>query len=136
MFAPCLHHAKVPRPDEEDDRVGTLVLDEPAAHQSDRTILEMQLRATSKRQHKDMAVVSMEHPFNGADIQRWIDNINDLHRTKVPQHRLTHLFYVSTVDLIIMPSSCHLCGCLHTIRPAIRPAMRAIHGTIFHFFGQ
>ena len=51
---------KVPRPDGEDDRVGTLALDEPAAHQSDRTILEMQLRATSKKQHKDMAVVSME----------------------------------------------------------------------------
>lgn len=74
----------MPRPDGEPDRVGTLVLDEPAAHQSDRTILEMQLRARSKKQHKDMAVVSMEHPFSGADIQRWIDNINELHRTKPP----------------------------------------------------
>ena len=25
---------------------------------------------------------SVEHPFNPADIQRWIDNINELHSTK------------------------------------------------------
>lgn len=32
------------------------VLDEPAAHQSDSTVLELQLRAISKKQHGDVAV--------------------------------------------------------------------------------
>lgn len=32
------------------------VLDEPAANQSDATVLELQLRAISKKQHGDVAV--------------------------------------------------------------------------------
>ena len=37
---------------------------------------------TGKKQHKDMAVVSMEKASD-VDIQKWIDNVNELHRTKV-----------------------------------------------------
>ena len=36
------------------------VLDEPAANQSDATVLELQLRAISKKQHGDVAVRFVE----------------------------------------------------------------------------
>lgn len=36
------------------------VLDEPAADQSDATVLELQLRAVSKKQHGDVAVRFLE----------------------------------------------------------------------------
>lgn len=36
------------------------VLDEPAADQSDATVLELQLRAISKKQHGDVAVRFLE----------------------------------------------------------------------------
>ena len=40
---------KVPRPDGQKDNLGLQVLDEPAAAQSDATVLELQLRAVSKK---------------------------------------------------------------------------------------
>ena len=40
---------------------GLQVLDEPAAAQSDATVLELQLRAVSKKQHGDVAVRSIEN---------------------------------------------------------------------------
>eukprot|EP00752_Nemacystus_decipiens_P005915 g5346.t1 len=76
---------KVPRPDNTPDRLGFKVLDEPAANQSDATVLELQLRAISKKQHGDVAVRSIENAQkNPAEIDKWIQSINDLHRTKPP----------------------------------------------------
>eukprot|EP00904_Undaria_pinnatifida_P008712 jgi/Undpi1/4971/HiC_scaffold_19.g08323.m1 len=76
---------KVPRPDNNADELGTKVLDEPAANQSDATVLELQLRAISKKQHGDVAVRSIENAHkNPAEIDKWIQSINDLHRTKPP----------------------------------------------------
>jgi intraflagellar transport protein 46 len=62
-------------------------LDEPAAMQSDPTVLELQLRAKSKKQHYgDVAVRSIENPHkNPGLIDKWIQNISDLHRSKPPQ---------------------------------------------------
>ena len=40
------------------------VLDEPAANQSDATVLELQLRAISKKQHGDVAVRCVESVLN------------------------------------------------------------------------
>jgi hypothetical protein len=39
------------RPDGVGDELGLKVLDEPAPNQSDATVLELQLRAISKKQH-------------------------------------------------------------------------------------
>jgi len=41
--------SQVPRPDEKSDGLGLVVLDEPSAHQSDPTVLELQLRVVSKQ---------------------------------------------------------------------------------------
>ncbi|CAM9113014.1 unnamed protein product [Scytosiphon promiscuus] len=76
---------KVPRPDNVPDELGFRVLDEPAACQSDATVLELQLRAISKKQHGDVAVRSIENAHNNpAEIEKWVQSINDLHRTKPP----------------------------------------------------
>ncbi|CAM9375428.1 unnamed protein product [Laminaria digitata] len=76
---------KVPRPDNNIDELGSKVLDEPSANQSDATVLELQLRAISKKQHGDVAVRSIENAHkNPGEIDTWIQNINDLHRTKPP----------------------------------------------------
>ena len=76
---------KVPRPDGEQDALGLQVLDEPAAAQSDATVLELQLRAVSKKQHGDVAIRSIENAAkNPQEIDRWIRSIEDLHRSKPP----------------------------------------------------
>jgi intraflagellar transport protein 46 len=48
----------VPRPDHQSDDLGLKVLDEPAASQSDATVLELQLRAMSKKTHGGDVTVS------------------------------------------------------------------------------
>jgi intraflagellar transport protein 46 len=75
---------QVPRPDGEDDGLGFKILDEPATVQSDPTVLELQLRATSKKQqYGDVVVRSIEYAEkNPGAIEKWIQNINDLHRSK------------------------------------------------------
>jgi len=76
---------KVPRPDADRDELGLQVLDEPAAAQSDATVLELQLRAVSKKQHGDVAIRSIEAAAkNPLEIERWIKSIEDLHRSKPP----------------------------------------------------
>jgi intraflagellar transport protein 46 len=77
---------QVPRPDGEDDGLGFRILDEPATIQSDSTVLELQLRATSKKQqYGDIVVRSIESAEkNPVAIEKWIQNINDLHRSKPP----------------------------------------------------
>eukprot|EP01033_Poteriospumella_lacustris_P015399 gene15399-11007_t len=79
---------KIPRPDGKDDGSGLKYLDEPASNQSDPTVLELQLRAKSKKlQYSDVAVRSIEYADkNPAKIEKWIQDINDLHRTKPPPH--------------------------------------------------
>ena len=47
-------------PDGARDELGLKVLDEPAAVQSDATVLELQLRAGSKRAHGDLSIRSIE----------------------------------------------------------------------------
>lgn len=77
---------KVPRPDGEDDGLGLKILDEPATIQSDPTVLELQLRATSKKQqYGDVVVRSIESAEkNPVAVEKWIQNITDLHRSKPP----------------------------------------------------
>uniref|UniRef100_A0A7S2C2T6 Intraflagellar transport protein 46 homolog n=1 Tax=Octactis speculum TaxID=3111310 RepID=A0A7S2C2T6_9STRA len=74
---------KVPAPDGSQDDLGLKMLDEPAAQQSDATVLELQLRAISKKQHGEVAVHSIDHAAkNPGEIDRWIKSIADLHRQK------------------------------------------------------
>lgn len=77
---------KVPRPDGREDGLGLRYLDEPSSNQSDPTVLELQLRAKSKKlQYGDVVVRSIESADkNPAKIDRWIQDINELHRSKPP----------------------------------------------------
>eukprot|EP00953_Heterococcus_sp_UTEX-ZZ885_P035395 18278-Heterococcus_DN1.PRE.4 len=76
---------KVPRPDGQADGLGFKVLDEPTANQSDATVLELQLRAISKKRHGDVAVRSIENAHKSPqEIERWIASIAELHRSKPP----------------------------------------------------
>ena len=77
---------KVPRPDKKEEELGLKFLDEPAASQSDPTVLELQLRAmTKKLQYGDVVVRSIENASkNPTAIDKWIQNISDLHRSKPP----------------------------------------------------
>lgn len=61
-------------------------LDEPSTTQSDPTVLELQLRAKSKRlQYGDVVVRSIENADkNPAKIEKWIQDISELHRSKPP----------------------------------------------------
>ena len=78
---------KIPKPDGQADDLGLRYLDEPSAAQSDPTVLELQLRAKSKKQqYGDVAVRSIENASkNPAMIEKWIQSIQDLHRSKPPQ---------------------------------------------------
>jgi intraflagellar transport protein 46 len=80
---------KVPIPGKEEEgekRLGLKVLDEPASHQSDPTVLDLQLRAISKKSNLEpMVVRSLEMADkNPREIQRWVESINELHRSKPP----------------------------------------------------
>jgi intraflagellar transport protein 46 len=64
------------------------VLDEPAAQQSDPTVLNLQLRSLSKQSNlQPMPVSSIEAADkNPKKISAWINSINDLHKSKPPPH--------------------------------------------------
>lgn len=77
---------KVPRPDEKPDGLGLTHLDEPATIQTDRTVLELQLRAISKKKTNDPIMISSieNADKNPERIQQWIDSVEELHKTKPP----------------------------------------------------
>ncbi|KAJ1374611.1 Intraflagellar transport complex B protein 46 C terminal [Parelaphostrongylus tenuis] len=79
---------KIPRPDEVDDNIGLIQLDEPAIQQSDPTILAMQLRHANKEVNSqlDAPVKQLERGDKSAhEIDKWISDIKELHRTRPSQ---------------------------------------------------
>lgn len=76
---------KIPLPDGE-TTPGTSVLDEPCLIQSDETVLQMQLKATSKSSGAQaVAVRSIDAPDRAAlriEIQRWIDSAAVVQQSK------------------------------------------------------
>lgn len=77
---------KIEPPDGTKDGLGLIVLDEPAANQSDPTVLDLQLRVVSKKTGlQPMTVRSIENADkNPKKISTWITNIEDVHRKKPP----------------------------------------------------
>jgi intraflagellar transport protein 46 len=77
---------KCPPPGSETEDLGLKVLDEPASNQSDPTVLDLQLRAVSKKSNLEpMIVRSLENADkNPREIDKWIQSISDLHRSKPP----------------------------------------------------
>lgn len=80
---------KVPRPDGIDEDLGKSILDEPAAHQSDPSVLDLQLRALSRSTTtKELTVKKVVH--GPQTIERWIRDISDLHQSKPPVSVVYH----------------------------------------------
>eukprot|EP00761_Pharyngomonas_kirbyi_P000700 gb/GECH01000700.1/.p1 GENE.gb/GECH01000700.1/~~gb/GECH01000700.1/.p1 ORF type:complete len:353 (+),score=98.30 gb/GECH01000700.1/:1-1059(+) len=83
---------KVPRPDGKPEYMGLTVLDEPAASQSDPTVVDLTLKYQSKRgdSHKPQTVATIEDaPNNNKAINNWITNVQQLHQSK-PAPSVTH----------------------------------------------
>lgn len=87
-FVPCIGEVdaclKMPRPDGKPETLGLTRLDEPCLCPSDPSVLDLQLRALSKRADLEpMEVRSLEEAEkNPKEIKNWIDRVGDLHRQK------------------------------------------------------
>ena len=70
--------------DREPGFAGLSVLDEPRAQQSDRTVLDLQLRAVAKTTtHKQTSVATVAAADrNPRAVDKWIKDIGDLHGSK------------------------------------------------------
>ncbi|CAG9531373.1 unnamed protein product, partial [Cercopithifilaria johnstoni] len=80
---------KIPRPDEVEDDLGLISLDEPAMEQSDPIILNLKIRNELKDYTntlvKDIPVKKLERADeNIEEIEHWISSIKEIHRTKPP----------------------------------------------------
>lgn len=77
---------KVGRGDLLEEPLGLTVLDEPAAVQSDPSVLELQLRAVSKQTSAKAAKVKKieANEKNAKAVEKWVKDISDLHRSKPP----------------------------------------------------
>lgn len=73
---------QIPRADGKKDNLGLTVLDEPAAQQTDPTVLDLQLRAISTQATFQPTVVpSIELASqNPQKVTTWIQNISELHK--------------------------------------------------------
>ncbi|XP_069033275.1 intraflagellar transport protein 46 homolog isoform X2 [Embiotoca jacksoni] len=76
---------KVPRPDDKEDGLGLLVLDEPSVKQSDPTVLSLWLSEETKQHGATelKKVTSVPGPqSNPRAVDRWVESIGALHRSK------------------------------------------------------
>ena len=94
---------KMPRPDDKKEELGLKVLDEPSLNQSNAAVLELQLKATTKKRYGDVLVRSIDNASkNPHEIEQWITNIEKLHRSKPPaQVHYTKNF--PTMDQLMIP---------------------------------
>jgi intraflagellar transport protein 46 len=77
---------KVPRPDGKPDYLGLKVLDEPAAQQSDPTVVTLSISYRDVKSSKPVTVINSvdQAEKNTKRIQKWIEDIRELHKTKPP----------------------------------------------------
>eukprot|EP00300_Choanocystis_sp_HF-7_P033702 c46105_g1_i1.p1 GENE.c46105_g1_i1~~c46105_g1_i1.p1 ORF type:complete len:328 (-),score=55.34 c46105_g1_i1:16-999(-) len=74
---------KISRPDNKEDGLALAVVDEPAAKQSDPTVLNLQLRANSRKANVGpLAVKSVDPEAEPRELTSWIANITDMHSKK------------------------------------------------------
>ena len=74
---------KIPRPDGREDGLALAVVDEPCTKQSDPAVLNLQLRANSKKSNlAPMEVRSVDPEKEPKAITSWIENIADMHAKK------------------------------------------------------
>lgn len=78
---------KIPRPDNVEDKIGLTVLDEPCTDQSDPAVLHLQLRSHSRSANavRQAVIKRIENAErNVKSIDKWIEDMNQLHRNKHP----------------------------------------------------
>ncbi len=77
---------KMSKPDGTNETLGITVLDEPALNPEDKTVLEMRyIQETNVVRPALMNVESIEHADKKPkDIARWINSVQDLHKTRPP----------------------------------------------------
>ena len=115
---------KVPRPDGVPDGLGLFVIDEPALIQSDPAVLELQLKAKMKKRRGDCVVRSIENASKSPyDIQKWIDSVEDLHRSKPPPEVL-YKFPIPNVEEFTSPFPAEMASALeHEFAGALDPEL-------------
>eukprot|EP01147_Barroeca_monosierra_P010228 gene10231-2384_t len=78
---------KIPRPDNVEQGLGLVVLDEPCAAQSDATVLDLHLRTlaktTTSRATKLNQIKNAEEDTKAID--NWVRSISEVHRDRQPQ---------------------------------------------------
>jgi intraflagellar transport protein 46 len=77
---------KAPRPDGKPDFLGLKVLDEPAAKQSDPTVVTLNLSYRDVKSTKAVTIINSveQADKNPKKIQKWIDDIRELHKSNPP----------------------------------------------------
>uniref|UniRef100_A0A183BUA5 Intraflagellar transport protein 46 homolog n=1 Tax=Globodera pallida TaxID=36090 RepID=A0A183BUA5_GLOPA len=77
---------KVPRPDDNDVLLlGLAVLDEPATQQSDSAIVDLRLHQMAGNSSADVPVKKLSRADKNAhQIDRWVQSVKELRRTKAP----------------------------------------------------
>ena len=115
---------KVPRPDGVPDGLGLFVIDEPALIQSDPAVLELQLKAKMKKRRGDCVVRSIDNASKSPyDIQKWIDSVEDLHRSKPPPEVL-YKFPIPNVEEVTSPFPAEMASALeHEFAGALDPEL-------------
>ena len=96
---------KVAAPSDTRDKLGLVVLDEPAAGQSDPSVLDLQLRAVTKqtgasKEIRSKKVTGGEAVVTGKEVEQWIRDISDLHRSK-PAPSVNYKHPMPEVDKIM-----------------------------------
>ena len=77
---------KMPKPDGGKEDLGVGVLDEPAMNSEDKTVIELRyIQERNVTKAAPMDVEAIEHADKkGKDIQRWVTNVENLHKTRPP----------------------------------------------------
>nr|SVE73877.1 EOG090X0FP3 [Daphnia atkinsoni] len=74
---------KTDRPDESNELLGLTLIDEPSLSQSDPSVLDLRLRSIYKQSSaKKTAARTVEEGNKVKVIEKWIKDINELHRSK------------------------------------------------------
>nr|SVE77923.1 EOG090X0FP3 [Daphnia lumholtzi]SVE78553.1 EOG090X0FP3 [Daphnia lumholtzi] len=74
---------KIDRPDKSTEFLGLTLIDEPSLNQSDPSVLDLRLRSIYKQSSAKKTVArSIEEGNKVKAIEKWIKDINELHRAK------------------------------------------------------
>ena len=78
----------MPKPDGQKEDLGIAQLDEPALNCEDKTVLELKyVQSKNVVRTAPLSVDSIEHADKKPkEISRWINSMQDLHKTRPPQN--------------------------------------------------